>query len=568
MPRTGASGRPGSRPTVYAAPVSLLLGPVLRHVDTTSAVIWVQTTRAGTVSVHTAGDGGPSGSAVAGTFEISGHHFALVTVSGLAPDSAVGYRVELDGEPVWPPAAHPFPPSLIRTRGLDAGQKLEVVFGSCRYPKTGESKLEDRLGPDALDRYATRMAGLPPRSWPDLLVLLGDQVYADELTPEARRGLAGRRRQGRASRRPPDEVVSFGEYVRLYEASWSDPEIRWLLSTVPTAMIFDDHDVRDDWNTSAAWRTEMAGTGWWADRIRAALASYWVYQHLGNLSPAELERDQDYRALLAEPGDRWPLVAELADRADRETDGVKGVRFSFSWQLGRNRLVMIDSRNGRILTTGERAMLSDREFRWVEDTALNGLDGVDHLILASSLPWLLPPVISELQSANERAADRPGPLGRLAEAIRQIADLEHWPAFDRSFVRFTGLVSRAASSDPGPASVSVISGDVHHSYAARAELPGPAATHQLVCSPLHNYVPGYMRPVFRLGWSPRLARWARAVLRPRSLPDRPLRWDRRCGPLFGNTVATLRLDERRAEVLFEQPDEREPLTETARLTLS
>jgi hypothetical protein len=77
-----------------------------------------------------------------------------------------------------------------------------------------------------------------------------------------------------------------------------------------------------------------------------------------------------------------------------------------------------------------------------------------------------------------------------------------------------------------------------------------------------------MRLVFRLGWSRRAARWARALLRLRQLPDPPLRWDKQCGPLFGNTVATLRLDGRRALVLFEQPDERESLNEAAQLRLS
>ncbi|MEU2014316.1 hypothetical protein ABZ529_36035, partial [Nocardia sp. NPDC019302] len=48
---------------------------------------------------------------------------------------------------------------------------------------------------------------------------------------------------------PRGEVVSFREYAELYHESWADPEIRWLMSTVPTSMIFDDHDVRDDWNT-------------------------------------------------------------------------------------------------------------------------------------------------------------------------------------------------------------------------------------------------------------------------------------------------------------------------------
>ncbi len=48
-------------------------------------------------------------------------------------------------------------------------------------------------------------------------------------------------------------------------------------------MIFDDHDIRDDWNTSASWRRDMWATDWWRDRIVGGLAAYWVHQHLGNL---------------------------------------------------------------------------------------------------------------------------------------------------------------------------------------------------------------------------------------------------------------------------------------------
>ena len=67
--------------------------------------------------------------------------------------------------------------------------------------------------------------------------------------------------------------------------------MRWLLSTVPSSMIFDDHDVRDDWNTSDSWRREMQATSWWQERVIGGLSSYWVYQHLGNLSPAALAKD-------------------------------------------------------------------------------------------------------------------------------------------------------------------------------------------------------------------------------------------------------------------------------------
>ncbi len=555
--------------------MTLLLGPALRHVDDNSALVWVQTEQAATVEVL---------GCSARTFEVQGHHFALVTVTGLEPDTIVEYQVSVDGEQVWPLPDSPFPPSVIRTRGPGSAHRLRAIFGSCRYPKTGVEKIDSKLGLDALDCYTARMAGRPNDEWPDALILLGDQVYADELTPEARRHLAGRRRNRRAGgTRPPGEVVSFTEYERLYRHSWGDPEIRWIMSTVPTAMIFDDHDIRDDWNTSTAWRAEIKKEPWWQDRIRAGLVSYWVYQHLGNLSPSELAKNDDYQRMLAVHGDLWPIMVELADRADREVDCNKGIRFSFRWELGHSRLLMIDSRNGRILESGERMMVGEREFRWLEAQVDEGLEDVEHLVLGSSLPWLLPHAIGDLQTVNELAANRPGRRGALAEKLRQAADLEHWAAFLKSFVRLTELITRAAVHPGGPATVTVLSGDVHHSYAALADLvdPGKAGTadeptgdsttavvHQLVCSPVHNDVPAFIKPVFRLGWSPRLAPVTRRWARRHGSPPLPVSWRKVCGPLFGNTIATLLIRGREAEVLFEQPTASSALDEVGRMSLT
>ena len=336
--------------------MSLVLGPVLRHVGETTASVWVQT-------------GGPATVRVLGrevrTFQVQESHYALVTLSGLDPDTDTAYEVPLDGEKVWPPVATPFPPSLIRTRGPRTDENIRIIFGSCRYAKVSDPKLAAELGIDALDAYAVRMRDLPPEEWPDALLLLGDQVYADELTPQNRRRIAGRR--DRDSDWPDDEIVGYGEYTGLYRDSWSDPEIRWIMSTVPTGMIFDDHDVRDDWNTSAAWRAEMRDKPWWRERIRSALASYWVYQHIGNLSPQELEGDPDYRRVVEHGGDVWPLLVDMADRADAEADGGKGYRFSFRWDLGRSRFIMIDSRNGRVLEDGQHLMVGDAEFDWIEE---------------------------------------------------------------------------------------------------------------------------------------------------------------------------------------------------------
>jgi phosphodiesterase/alkaline phosphatase D-like protein len=536
--------------------VPLVLGPVLRHVGETTASVWVQTDSAATVSVL---------GSEARTFEVSGHHFALVPVSGLTPDSRTPYQVEIDGERVWPPSTSPFPPSLIRTRGPESDRSNRIIFGSCRYPKATDPRLAAELGIDALDAYAARMTKRAPEDWPDALLLLGDQVYADELSPRNRRRIAGRR--DRHPDWPDDEIVGFDEYVGLYRDAWTDPEIRWLLSTVPTAMIFDDHDVRDDWNTSARWREEMRAMPWWRDRIRSALASYWVYQHIGNVPTADLTSNPDYRKIMGHEGDTWPLLVELADRADAEGDGAKGVRFSFRWDLGHSRFLVIDSRNGRILEDGQHLMLGDSEFSWIEEQ-VQAPGRVEHLVLGTSIPWLLPHAIGELETVNEIAAGRPGWRGRLAETIRQAADLEHWPAFRTSFDRLTAMIIRAAAG--GPATVSVLSGDVHHSYAARADLPpdARARVHQLTCSPVHNTMHWFIKPGFRLGWSRiarRLAeRWAAGV----GAPPTPVSWERVTGPLFGNMIATLDIDGDKAEAFFEQPRTAATLVERARVRLT
>jgi len=542
--------------------MGLLLGPALRHVSDTTALIWVQTENACTVEVL---------GCSARTFEVQGYHFALVLVTGLTPDSVTEYQVSVDGTTVWPQADSGFPPSVIRTRGPDSAHRVRAIFGSCRYPKTEVKKVEAKLKTDALDSYAQRMPGLPIDRWPDALILLGDQLYADELPPDEVRRVAGRRRN-RHGDRPPDEVVSFAEYERLYRHSWGDPEIRWLMSTVPTAMIFDDHDIRDDWNTSAPWRREMADKDWWHDRIRAGLASYWVYQHLGNLSPDELADNDDYQRLLDIEGDTWPHLAELAERADREVDCNKGIRFSYRWDLGRTRLIMIDSRNGRILESGERMMIGDNEFRWVESKAEENPETLDHLMLATSVPWLMPPAIGDLETLNEQAANRTGWHGRLGERLRQAGDFEHWPAFHESFVRLGEMITRVANQADGPATISVLSGDVHHSYAARAELdgvsPDGATVHQLVCSPVHNYVPMFIKPAFMLGWTRPAAAVTRWWVRRHGVTSPPMKWDNVCGPLFGNTIATLEINDRDAEVFFEQPRRTTTLEEAGRVSLN
>lgn len=527
--------------------MTLVLGPVLRHVGDTTALVWVQTDAAAEVEVL---------GCAARTFEVQGFHYALVPVQGLAPDSAIEYQVHVDGVKVWPEPGSDFPPSVIRTRGPNSADRLRVVFGSCRYPKTGDPKLDDKLGLDALDCYAARLTALPVDERPDALLLLGDQVYADELTPDARRHLAGHRKPGR---RPPDEVVTFGEYEGLYRHTWGDPEIRWILSTLPTAMIFDDHDVRDDWNTSQTWKQEMEATSWWHGRIVSALSSYWVYQHLGNLSPQELAGNETWQAIQDmadddEARDAEPMLRRMAELSDAEP---ATIRWSFVRHWGDARLIMVDSRAGRVLEEAHRRMLDEDEFAWVEAAMHRAVDeGVEHLILGTSLPWLLPHAIHNLERWNETLNVRHHGhwRGRLAERIRQGADLEHWAAFGHSFERLGAALTAVARGEHGraPATALVLSGDVHHAYAAELVRPEAleARVHQLTVSPLHNQAPHPIRVGFKIGWSRAARRFSERLARLAKAEPTELQWDKQAGPFFGNQIGELVLEGREARFLL------------------
>jgi hypothetical protein len=548
------SGRPLS--------AHLLIGPVLRRVTGARATIWVETTGPAEVRVEVAGGGAGS----AHTFSAYGHHYAIVVVDGLAPGTAGEYQVWLDDRQVWPQPDSPYPPSLIVTRPPgDDGAPVSMIFGSCREATphaTGR-----RLPPDALDAYARRLMTDPrdPQLRPDLIVLLGDQVYADNTSAKVRRFL--RRRRAAGHHGPEHEVVSFDEYTKLYLESWRDPEVRWLFATVPTVMIFDDHEIIDDWNTSAAWRRDMSAQPWWPERISSGLASYWVYQHLGNLSPDELAADPLLAKITAVP-DATSLLHDFGLSVDSPTSAENTDRpyqWSFALDVGRTRLVMLDNRCNRVLTRGRREMLPAAEWGWFVDQAHGDYD---HLVIGSSLPWLMPPAIHHLEAWNERLADSPGRRrAEFAEKVRRAFDLEHWAAFTRSFDALTELFRRLGEGGPEapahrvgaggayapPATISVLSGDVHHSYVARADL-GPAVVtpvHQLTCSPIHNQVPAPMRPLMRIGWSRVAAKAVRAVAKSAGVKRPPVRWRRLAGPYFGNAVCTLRHEGPAAEIRME-----------------
>ena len=78
-------------------------------------------------------------------------------------------------------------------------------------------------------------------------------------------------------------------------------------------------------------------------------------------------------------------------------------------------------------------MVDEEEWRWITEHATGGFD---HLLIATSLPFLLGRGMHYVEAWSEAVAG--GAWGRLRRAARRSAlrrsvDLEHWAAFQRSF---------------------------------------------------------------------------------------------------------------------------------------
>ena len=548
------------RPTGAEMP-DLVLGPVLRYVSDTEAVVWVETDRACEVEVldHRTR-----------TFGVEGHHYALVCIDGLEPGTTYEYEVALDGEARWPDPGSEFPRSIIRT--VDPDGRIDLIFGSCRValphqpPYTLLKDQDERgRGPDALHTLALSMLDSEPDRWPELVLLLGDQVYADEVSPEAKEFIHSRRD---TTRPPGEEVADFEEYTRLYWESWGDPVIRWLFSTVSMSMVIDDHDMHDDWNISRSWVDEMRRKPWWKERAVAGLMSYWIYQFIGNLSPRELEESDLYGRVrrLDEAG---PALREFAARDDREREGK---RWSYYRDLGSTRLIVMDSRTGRVLEEDRRSIFDEREWDWVQERTRGDFH---HLLIGTSDPYLLAPGLHYLEAWNEAVCN--GAWGSAAagigERMRQALDCDHWAAFQRSFMRLTHLLAEVGSGERGraPASICILSGDVHHAYLAEAafrrEANVSSAVYQAVCSPFRKALGPHERQVVQIAHSRPTQALARALAHASGVEDPDIRWRFAGGPYFDNQIATLSVEERKASLTISKtvndPSAGGPRLETA-----
>ncbi|MCX6830334.1 MAG: hypothetical protein NT002_13800 [candidate division Zixibacteria bacterium] len=404
---------------------------------------------------------------------------------------------------------------------------LRICFGSCRAGIPPGDPLGVIEGEDALRLFAedmVRTAAAEHQRWPRLFLFTGDQIYGDgpfsttlgsafkcggsaAMSNPAKCIVCGKCISSPSPRNSvtPPKPTNFDEYAAIYREAWTaTPLVRWALSCIPSFMIYDDHEIIDDWNISADW-VRAADTPGWRRRISDGLLAYWVYQGAGNLSPKHWPTDPRMRPLAM----LYPAVApnathQLGSTFDRLVRGSTRERWLYAIDIADTRLVVGDTRMSRKLT-GRRLLMDDET--WNDYVALAKDTRSRKVVLVVPGPVLVPhPMHDLLSRAAESIEGNPasglgaivggivggliaGPPGvvvgalagavgsevvidRFMPALIEFADAELWSAFPSSFNRMLSLLEDLADGRGTTRKrfICLIGGDVHHSNLIRGDL--------------------------------------------------------------------------------------------------
>jgi hypothetical protein len=284
------------------------------------------------------------------------------------------------------------------------------------------------------------------------------------------------------------------------------PAVRRVLANVPTYMIFDDHEVTDDWYFNAVWCERVFGTRLGRYVLRSGIAAYALFQGWGNAPTSQFGPGA--------PGSRFLTALERWTKSKGKEGEAELERFVGPPQLERTgdlvrlphdadaldfhywfggpgyQVIVLDTRTWR---TSERAVNSPPFLLYgdVYDRQLEGIPppGPDDVVfVVSPAPFVGPPLIERGREA----------LGALSAFF---TDQEDWGLTEAPYEQFlSALLTRGPVGADGRrrTRVVVLSGDVHYGFAAmlryhadkphaRADAgPTEGVLVQLTASPLKN----------------------------------------------------------------------------------
>lgn len=384
---------------------------------------------------------------------------------------------------------------------------LNFLHGSCRkLHGDGEDCFlaADKTLSENLDNLHTR---------PSVLFLTGDQIYADDVAAPLSRhlnelgnSLIGGNEEipqiGDISKIPlgtryelvkekakfgPKEsadfhLLGFREFVAMYLVAWSNenwpkyygnalqkvsdwyeqvialeksrkimPNVRRVLANIPTYMIFDDHEITDDWNLEGKWYDDVKNSDCGRRIVTNGLVAYWAFQGWGN-DPDTF--DDEFKSKVTNYLEK--LQQTNADSGDLENWFWTFSKWTFSAPT-EPLTIFLDCRTQRKFESK-----SDPPWLLSEDglqTTKNALDQAnyktyDPIMIVSQSPVF---GFEYIESVKDL-------LGKLSNN-HYFWDMETWSANKKGFLAFMKFLTTVIK----PKYCVILSGDVHYGFSVKAK---------------------------------------------------------------------------------------------------
>ena len=245
-------------------------------------------------------------------------------------------------------------------------------------------------------------------------------------------------------------------------------DVQSLLAHIPTYMIFDDHDITDDWNLTVGWEKAAYSDPFAKRIIGNALIAYWLCQGWGN-EPSSFNSD----------------FMELSRTFLDEFQPAAQDQFI-------NYLIRFEKWHYTVPTTPKVVVLDTRTRRWRSESKLNKPSGL--------MDWeALTEFQQELLEQDKIIVVSPAPMFgvKFIEALQRVAtklgqplliDAENWMAHPGSANSLISIFTHTKT----PSNFVILSGDVHYSFAydinLRSEKNSPNI-YQITCSGIKNQFP-------------------------------------------------------------------------------
>jgi hypothetical protein len=231
------------------------------------------------------------------------------------------------------------------------------------------------------------------------------------------------------------------DLASLEQARQALPAVRRVLANIPTYMIFDDHDVTDDWNITREWHDQVWRSSGGRRVVANALAAYWAFQGWGN-APESFD-EQFLEVVKAGPvGERFDQTLWSFDR--------------WSYQVPTAPpMLVLDTRTQRDFDSnrGAARLLGDRELDRVRRLAQEaGAHGPGPVLLVSATP------VYGLELQERRQKFLVGKVGPYE------IDFEAWHSNLAGLCEFMRLLI----DELGLRSCVILSGDVHYGLNVQA----------------------------------------------------------------------------------------------------